>query len=128
MSFDARILAFAERFLSARTFQLIVAPAVADLQFEHCAGRFRQTANRVAVLRAVAGGLRDDLARASRGMLALTLLPACYYIFLLILCFDVLSISISTDFVVAAVLILILSFAPVMACFWPERQRARPVD
>jgi hypothetical protein len=128
MSFDARIIGFAERFLSARTFQLIVAPAVADLQFEHCAGRLRQTANRAAVLRAVAGGLRDDVARASGGVLALTLLPACYYIFLLIICFDVLSISISTDFVVAAVLILILSFAPVMACFWPERQSARPID
>jgi hypothetical protein len=128
MSFDSHIMAFAARFLSARTFQLVVAPAVADLQFERDAGSLRRTANRVAVLRAVAGGLGDDLARASGGMLMLTLLPACYYIFLLVICFDVFSISISTDFLVVATLILILSFGPVMVCFWPERQSARPAD
>ena len=128
MSFDHRIIAFAERFLSNRTFQFIVAPAIADLQFEHPAGRLRRTANRVAVLRAVAGGVRDDLARASSGMLALTLVPACYYIFLLVLCFDVYSISISSDFLVIAALILILSFGPVLACFWPERPDVQPVD
>jgi hypothetical protein len=128
MRFDSQIIAFAERFLSDRTFQLIVAPAVADLQFEHCSGRLRQAANRVAVLRAVAGGLRDDLARASGGMLLLALLPACYHVFLLVLCFDVFSISISTDFIVVASLILVLSFSPVMVCFWPDRQRVHPVE
>jgi hypothetical protein len=128
MKFDSQIIAFAERFLSERTFQLIVAPAVADLQFEHCSGRLRQAVNRVAVLRAVAGGARDDLARASGGMLLLALLPACYHVFLLVLCFDVFSISISTDFIVVATLILVLSFSPVMVCFWPERERAQPVE
>lgn len=128
MSFDARIVAFAERFLSDRTFQLIVAPAVADLQFERGRGALGRAANRAAVLRAVAGGLRNDLASASDGMLVLTLVPACYYIFMMVICFDVLSISISTPFLVAAALILALSFGPMMVCFWPERQRARPVD
>jgi hypothetical protein len=128
MSFDAHVMAFAERFLSDRTFRLIVAPAVADLQFEQGAGRLRRAANRLAVLRAVTGGLGDDLARASGVLLGLLLLPACYYIFLLVLCFDVLSISISIDFVTVAALILVLSFAPVMVCFWPERQGARPVN
>ena len=42
MSFDARIMAFAERFLSDRTFQLVVAPALADLQFEHSAAPLRR--------------------------------------------------------------------------------------
>ena len=128
MSFDARIMALAERFLSERTFQLIVGPAVADLQFEHCASPLRLTANRLAVLRAVAGGLRDDLARASSDVLLLTLLPACYNIFLLLICFDVFSISLSTDFVVVATVLLVLSFGPVMVCFWPERRAARPID
>jgi phosphotransferase system glucose/maltose/N-acetylglucosamine-specific IIC component len=128
MSFDSQIIAFAERFLSDRTFQLIVAPAVADMQFEHSAGRLRQAANRVAVLRAVAGAVRDDLARVSGGILLLALLPACYNVFLLVMCFDVFSISISTDFVVVATLILVLSFTPAMVCFWPERQRAQPVE
>ena len=128
MSFDALVIAFAERFLSGRTFQLIVAPAVADLQFEQRGGRFARATARLAVLSAVAGGLRDDVGRASAGLLLLTLLPAGYHIFLLIICFDVFSISISTDFVLIAVLILVLSFGPAMVCFWPERPRARPID
>jgi hypothetical protein len=128
MSFDVRIIAFAERFLSARTFELIVEPAVADLQYEQCAGALRRTANRIAVMRAVIGALGDEAARASSGLLRLTLVPASYYIFMLIICFDVSSISLSTDFVVVATLILLLSFGPVVACFWPERRRARSAD
>ena len=128
MSFESRIAAFAERFLSDRTFQLIVVPALADLQFEDCAGSLRRAGNRVAVLRAVAGGLRDDLATGCRGFVALMLLPACYYIFLLVMCFDFFSLTISTDFFVVAILILVLSFGPVVACFWPERRPARPVE
>ena len=49
-------------------------------------------------------------------------------IFLLVICFDVLSLAISTDFLIVSALILVLSFGPVVACFWPERQRARSVD
>jgi hypothetical protein len=128
MTFEHHIIGFAERFLSERTLQLIVLPAIADLQFEHTAGSLTQTAHRLAVLRAVCGGLQDDLARVSRGMLMLTLLPACYYIFLLVMCFDVLSIAISTSFLVVAALVLVLSLAPVMACFWPERPPVRSAD
>jgi hypothetical protein len=128
MSFESRIVAFGERFLSDRTFQLVVAPAVADLEFEHGAGTLRRAENRLAVLRAVAGALRIDLARDCGSIVVLTLVPACYYIFMMVICFDVLSISISTHFLVAAALILALSFGPMMVCFWPERQRARSVD
>jgi hypothetical protein len=128
MSFDRRILGFAERFLSERSFDLIVGPAVADLQFERTAGPLRRTANRLAVLRAVCGGLQDDLARVSGGILVLALLPACYYIFLLVMCFDVFSIAISQSFLVVATPVLVLSFGPVMACFWPERRRPRSVE
>jgi hypothetical protein len=128
MSFENRILRFAERFLSDRTFQLVVAPAVADLQFEDRDGSVERLANRLAVLRAVTGGMRDDIRRASSGMLLLTLLPAGYYIFLLVLCFDVFSLSIASDFIVAAVLIFVLSFAPVMVCFWPEGRGATPAE
>ena len=128
MSFEHRLLAFAERFLSDHSFQLIVAPAVADMQYEQGAGPLRRAANRVAVLRALAGGLRGDVARDSGGLLLLTLLPAGYYVFLLILCFDVFSITLTADFVVTAALILVLSFGPSMACFWPERRRPRPIE
>jgi hypothetical protein len=128
MSFEGRVIAFAERFLSERTFRLIVVPAVADLQFEQGARRITRMTSRVGVLRAVGGGMRDDLARASGGLLLLSLLPACYYIFLLVICFDVFSISISGDFIVVAMLVLVLSFGPAMACFWPERRGARSID
>ena len=38
MSFESCVIAFADRFLSDRTFELIVAPALADLQFDEDAG------------------------------------------------------------------------------------------
>jgi hypothetical protein len=128
MTFEARVLGFADRFLSDRSFRLIVEPAIADLQFERCAGSLRRAANRLAVLRAVSGGVRDDLARVSGGLFGLMLLPACYHIFLLVLCFDVFSISISTDFVVISALILVLSFGPVVVCFWPGRRDASSAE
>jgi hypothetical protein len=124
MSFEHRVVRFAERYLSSRTLHLVVAPAIADLQFERRAGWLRRTGNHLAVLRALAGGARDDFARASSGMLLLTLLPAGYYIFLLVICFDVFSLTVASDFLVAATLIFFLSFAPVLACFWPERPDA----
>jgi hypothetical protein len=127
MSFDARVLAFAERFLSQRTFHLIVAPAVADLQFEEAAAG-RRMAHRLAVLTAVAGGLCDEAAQASGALLRLTLLPAGYHIFLLVICFDVFSISISTSFAIVAGMILLLSLAPVMVCVWPERRTPHAVE
>ena len=128
MSFDSRIMSFAERFLSDRTFELVVAPALADLEFESGAGRRRRVENQLAVLRAVAGGLRDEAARALGGFLALLLLPAGYYIFLMVILFDFFSIEITRTFFVVAALILALSVGPVAACFWPDRPAARPLD
>ena len=128
MSFDDRIVAFAERVLSDRTYHLIVAPAVADLQFERHAGALRQAANRLAVLRALAGATRDDVARACSGMWLLMLVPAAYYIFLLVLFFDIYSVALTLDFLYVATLILILSFGPVAACFLPERRSPRATD
>ena len=72
MTFESRIIAFAERFLSARTFELIVEPALADFHYDEDSRRRSGIANRVAVLRAVAGALgdllpRDFLARPKMG-------------------------------------------------------------
>lgn len=128
MSLDDWLQAVAERAVSPRTFELIVAPALADLHFERAAGTRRRLINRVAVMRALAGGIGDQLARDSAGFVLLMLLPTSYYVFLLVICFDVFSIALSTDFLVVAMLLLVLSFAPVMACFWPDRPTARPVE
>ena len=51
MSFESRIVAFSERFLSDRTFELIVAPALADLEFDRGTGPRSRAANRFAVLK-----------------------------------------------------------------------------
>lgn len=126
MSFESRVIAFAGRFLSDRSVELIVAPALADLQFDRGAGPLKQAANKLSVIRAVAGGLRDDATRGSGGFVVLALVPAAYYLVLLTLFADFFSISASLAGVVLGV--LFLSLGPVVACFWPERRSAPPAD
>jgi hypothetical protein len=126
MSFESRIIAFADRFLATRTFELIVAPALADLEFESELGRRSRFACRCAVLRAVAGGLRADLARDSGTLIKLTLLSACYYTMPLVMGFEYFTTW--SEVFTALALVLVLSMVPVLVCFWPERRTARPVD
>ena len=126
MSFESRIIAFADRFLSDRAFELVVAPALADLQFDEDTGRGSRAANRLAVLKAVAGGLRLDVWRDSGTLLRVALLSACYYSFPLAL--GIRYFKTWSDFFVAFTLTLGLSLVPVLVCFWPERHTARPID
>lgn len=126
MSFESRIIAFSDRFLSDRTFELVVAPALADLQFDEEAGRRNRVASRLAVLKAVAGGFRDDAWRDSGNVLKMTLLCACYYSFPLAVGFDVFKTW--SHFFTALMLVLGLSLVPVLVCFWPERRTARQID
>lgn len=126
MSFESRVLAFSERFLSSRSVELIVAPALADLQFDGDGGGLRRTANQFAVIRAVAGGLRVEAAGGSGFFIVLTLITAGYNIVLLTLFADF--ISISSNLFGVAMGLLFLSLGPVMACFWPERRTATRVD
>ena len=48
MTFETLIVAISDRFLSQRTFELVVEPALADLEFEEAAGRRSRMANRAA--------------------------------------------------------------------------------
>lgn len=125
MSFESGISAFAERFLSERTHRLIVEPALADLHFADGTG---QAANRVAVLRAVAGGLRDDLAGGSGHFLFLSLVPACYFLTMLVLFLDFFTAMNTVSVMTTLAIVGVMSVGPAMACVWPERRRARPVD
>lgn len=120
MTFESGVMAFAERFLSDRTFQLIVAPALADLHFADGSSRLSRAANRLAVVRAVAGGLREDLKGGFSSFASLAVVPAGYYLFLLVLGLDFFKST--TEFLVVAVSILFLSLGPVMVCFWPSRR------
>ena len=126
MSFESRIMAFSDRFLSDRTVQLVVAPALADLQFDEDAGRRRRAANRFAVLKAVAGGLLDDVSHDSSSMLKMALLSVCYHLTPLAMGLDYFKTW--SDFFAMVTVVLALSLVPVMVCYWPPRRAARPVD
>lgn len=128
MTFESRVVAFSERFLSQRTFELIVAPALADSEFDEQAGRRSRLANRLAVLRAVAGGLREGARRESGSVFKLTLLSACYFMYPLAFGFDIFRTWSWSEFLVVVAAVLALSIVPVMVCFWPERHSTRPVD
>jgi len=130
MSFESRVVAFSTRFLSARSFELIVAPALADLQFEE---EERGRGNRLAVLRAVGGAMRTEIARHAGVVVALTLVPACYYFVLVAVCFDFFRGATGIEsvmFTVARVAapLLVMSLAPVLVCFWPERPVERSTE
>ena len=125
MRFDSLVLAFCDRFLAQRTFDLIVAPALADLEFEAAAGRRGRIAMRASVLRAVIGGWREDLVRGSDAFLRLTLLSVSYYMFPVAVSVGVFKTW--SGFFIAATTVLALSMVPVMVCFWPAR-RIRPTE
>jgi len=126
MSFEARVISFSERFLSDRAYQLIVAPALADLQFDEEAGRRGRLADRLAVLRAVAGAIGDDVWRDWYSVFKLSLLSVTYFMFPLALGIE--AFKTWSEFLVVATLVLGLAMAPVIVCFWPERRTAPPID
>jgi len=122
MTFESGVVAFATRFISARSFELIVAPALADLEFEDSIGRRGRLASRLAVLSAVAGATQDDIWRGSPDFLKLVLLSFCYFIFPLALGIRIFKTW--SEFAVAALVVLVMSLIPVLVCFWPERNIA----
>jgi hypothetical protein len=117
--FENRIIAFARHYLSTRTFELIVEPALADLHYDEECGRRSIAANRVAVLRAVAGGLCDELRRDAGSFFTVALVPTGYYLFMMTVCLD--AFRTWGDFFGAAAVVLVMSFFPVVVCFWPRR-------
>ena len=126
MSFAARVIAFSERFLSDRAYQLIVVPALADLQFDEEAGRRGRLADRLAVLRAVGGAIGADVYREWYSVFKLSLLSVTYFMFPLGL--GISAFRTWTEFLTVATAVLGLAMAPVIVCFWPERRTARPID
>src|SRR5918993_3940006 len=112
MTFEARVIAFAERFLSDRAYQLIVVPALADLQFDKEAGRRSLLRDRVSVLRAVAGAVGDDVGRECYSVFKLSLLSVAYFMFPLAL--GISAFKTWTEFMVVATLVLGLAMAPVI--------------
>ena len=122
------IKSLSERLLRERTFELVVAPAIADLQFDSGAAGLRRARNEAAVVAAFAWGLYEDLTHESGALtfVALVMIPACYYTFLLLVCTpnsDL--VSTSEGRLTVAAVISAVSLGPVIACYWPERQPRR---
>lgn len=128
--FIARIESLSSRFLTERSHELIVAPAIADMQHDANSGNPVSAARaRASVLAAFGGALYDEVT-ADAGLLkvvALTLIPACYYTFLIYLCQPQAALYIQANFgrLVLPAAIVVLSLPPVLVCCWPERTRRR---
>jgi hypothetical protein len=135
-----------QRYLHGETFALVVAPAIADMQFESPAGCMRQAQHYVAIWKAFAGALccdaladaqslRDDLPTLA----TLTLVQFSYYAFFLLLLSgfgtgpvssnhaDQTTVLHAASYVTAVVLFCMI---PTAACFWPSRRthQAHPAE
>ena len=125
MTFDAVIGGVGVRLLSGRTFDLVLAPALADYQIE-CRDRGRSWAGRLAVMIALTGALRMEAASHAVSFIALAMLPFCYDLVLLIMFSNFFDMSGGLRFVGA--LIVMLSMVPVVVCFWPAGRLERTID
>ena len=126
MTFESRIVSFSHRFLAQRTFELIVAPALADFAYEEEAGRRSRMANRVAVLRAALGAVLHDAQRGSDVFCKLLLLSVSYFMFPVAL--SITTFKTWSAFLTFAAVMFVMAIAPVIICFWPERRTMRLGD
>jgi len=120
--FLTRVTTFAERFLTDRSFALIIAPALADFEYDPADGVGRY----VAVLRAVAGAAYEDAAASSAlgTFVVLALIPAAYYAFFFLLCAPDGLRTVANNRTVALLLVsmaAVASMVPVAICYWPDR-------
>jgi hypothetical protein len=123
------------RILHSDTFEIIVSPAIADLQFDS----WRIGSGYVGVWRAFGGALCRDLGRDLRilcddaaTLTSLIVMQACYYACLLTLMSGLTTSGlaavraferISADAALAFALIIVgLSTVPTLLCFWPARR------
>lgn len=128
MTFIERIDSLSSRFLTERSYELIVGPAIADLQHDTDSTLEHSLRGHLSVLTAFAGAVYDEVtADSSLLMIAsLALIPAMYYAFLIILIIPEAGpfLRARAGFPLVA-LGAALSFAPVVVCCWPERTTRR---
>ena len=129
MTFIQRIDSLSSRFLTERSYELIVGPAIADLQHDVNAAPAHSVRGQLSVLVAFAGALYDEIITDSGlwRIAALALIPAMYYAFLIILILPEAGPFLRAR---AGLPLLVvgaaMSFAPVLVCCWPERTTRRP--
>jgi hypothetical protein len=129
MTFIQRIDSLSSRFLTERSYELIVGPAIADLQHDANSGPTHSVRGQLSVLVAFAGAVYDEITTDSGlwRIAALALIPAMYYAFLIILILPEAGPFLRAR---AGLPLLVvgaaMSFAPVLVCCWPERTPPRP--
>jgi hypothetical protein len=115
------------RLLHDDTFELVVSPAIADLQFESHAMAAPPLRSYLAVWIALAGALLLDLDHDVRDVIdegttfaTLALVQSSYYLAMLTLVFDGMSRSASLTL---ALCVIGASTMSTTALFWPDRRR-----
>ena len=130
MTFIQRIDSLSSRFLSERSYELIVGPAIADLQHDARSAPTHPVRGQLSVLVAFAGAVYDEVTADSSllTIAALALIPALYYAFLIVLIVPEAGsfVTARSGLLVLAVGIAVMSFGPVIVCCWPERSPRRP--
>jgi hypothetical protein len=129
VTFVATVADVSARFLTERSFELIVAPALADFEFDLATGGRSRAAARAAVLTAVIGAAWEDAVRGGDLALfaGLVLIPVCYYTFFFLLGFPAGADRLSTTVIMLLGLaVVMLSVAPALVCFWPDRIPRHP--
>ena len=128
MTFIDRIESLSTRFLSDRTHELIVAPAIADVQYDS-GEQGADLRARFSILLALAGGVYEELTSDLRllKLAGLALIPGLYYAFLLVLVAPEAGALVRGHWgpIALAIGIAVLSFGPVLVCCWPERTPPR---
>ena len=122
MTFIAAVTALARRFLTERSYDLIVAPALADLQYDIATTGTRRIGSHAAVVSALIGAGWDDVVRGGHvGTFAgLALIPLCYYTFWFLVWVPQGVQHLGGTFMaVITILLIVLSLAPVIVCYWP---------
>jgi hypothetical protein len=130
MTVIALIEALSSRFLSERSHELIVAPAIADVEHDSTSDHQLSFAQgQLSILVAFAGAAYQDLTADSSVLriAGLTLIPAFYYTFLIYLCQPQAAEYAAANFGRLAIpgAIAMLSIAPVLVCCWPEPRPRR---
>ena len=121
MTFVETMTTLSDRFLTERSFELIVGPALAD--FEYDEDRTSPRGRQLAVLLAFAGAFWDDVVRGNAWTFAgLVLIPACYYFFFFLLGMPGGPHRMPVDLMTTlGITVITLSLAPAIVCFWPKR-------
>jgi hypothetical protein len=130
MTFIAWIEDLSSRFLTERSHELIVAPAIADLQHDAASDTAPASVRGcTSVFVAFVGAAYEDLTADSSVLriAGLALIPACYYTFLIYLCVPdaVDYVTVRAGRLAIPFGVTVLSLAPVLACCWPERTTRR---